>query len=98
MTLQTLLNEIDKCNDSYEDIYNQSLHNLGKEDGNMTIKDFLASILKEIKGESMKTRRVEKPKTCCCGTKTYKQVYDFKNAVWVYYCDICQEPIDDKNA
>jgi hypothetical protein len=44
----------------------------------------------------MKTRIVEKSKMCqCCRQETFKQVYDFKSGVWIYYCFGCQEPTDD---
>ena len=47
MTIAELLNEIDEFNDSYEDIYNKSLHELLENDGDFTIKQFLEGILED---------------------------------------------------
>lgn len=46
----------------------------------------------------MKKRKVEKSKICeWCHNESFIQIYDFKNNIWVWYCEICQETIDDPN-
>ena len=46
----------------------------------------------------MKKRIVKVPKKCGCGNVTYIQVFDFLHSNWVYYCETCQETIDDPNS
>jgi len=47
--------------------------------------------------EGMSMRRVLKTKTCSIGHVTDVQIYDFKNKCWIYYCEKCQETVDDPN-
>lgn len=45
----------------------------------------------------MKKRKVSIPTTCpCCKQTTDTQIYDFINKEWVWYCEECQEPFEEK--
>ncbi len=48
MTLKEILAQLDESNDSYEDIYNQRIHDLSdKESEQLTVKEFLLQLLEQ---------------------------------------------------
>ena len=48
--VKELLAAIDEYNDSYEDIYNKTLHELTEDDGDFTVRQLLENILEKQKG------------------------------------------------
>jgi len=48
MTIDQILNKLDECNDSYEDLYNRELHRLSDKDSEkLTVKEFLLQLLNQ---------------------------------------------------